>query len=155
MSDGARAADRAPAGTDAGMAPAGISRERLESQLAWYDGKSHRHKDWFYRLKVLQIVLAAAVPVTAGAGTSAWITGSLGAAIVVLEGFQQLFQFQQNWVAYRATAESLKHEKYLYLARAGPYRDAEPADALLAERVEQLVSQETAAWSSAQTDARG
>jgi Protein of unknown function (DUF4231) len=46
------------------------------------------------------------------------------------------FQFQQNWLAYRGTAEALKHEQFLSLAAAGPYADAERADALLAERVE-------------------
>jgi len=94
------------------------------------------------RLTVAQIVIAAAIPVSAGAIVSAWITGSLGALIVVLEGLQQLFQFQQNWTGYRATAEALKHEKYLYLARAGPYADTSREEGLLAERVEGLVSQE-------------
>jgi len=133
----------------------GYAWDRLEDQLGWYERKSADHKKWFQRFKVMQIVLAAAIPVVAGAGASAWITGSLGAAIVVLEGLQQLFQLQQNWLGYRATAEALKHEKFLYLAHAGPYRDAPAPDALLAERVEGLVSQEHAAWSSAQTDVGG
>jgi hypothetical protein len=140
---------------DTGAAPAersGYAWKRLEDQLAWYDGRSAHHKDWFQRLKVLQIVVAAAIPVVAGAGAGAWITGSLGATIVVLEGFQQLFQFQQNWLGYRATHEALKHEKFLYLAHAGPYRDATAPDTLLAERVEGLVSQEHAAWSAAQRE---
>ena len=127
-------------------APAGYAWERLEDQLGWYDRKSAHHRSWFQRLKVLQIVIAAAIPVVAGADASAWITGALGASIVVLEGFQQLFQFQQNWIGYRATAEALKHEKFLYLSHAGPYRDASERDALLAEQVEGLVSQEHAAW---------
>jgi hypothetical protein len=131
----------------------GYAWERLEDQLGWYDRKSAHHKNWFQRFKVLQIVIAASIPVVAGGGAGAWITGSLGASIVAIESFQQLFQFQQNWLGYRATAEALKHEKFVYLARAGPYRDAPAPDALLAERVEGLVSQEHAAWSSAQTDA--
>ncbi|HLZ23716.1 MAG TPA: hypothetical protein VKQ30_16520 [Ktedonobacterales bacterium] len=47
----------------------------------------------------------------------------------------------------------LKHEKYLFLAGAPPYRVAE-ADRLplLAERVESLVSQEHAKWVSARQD---
>ena len=149
--------DRTPPSSDgsARAAPTGYAWERLEDQLAWYERNSAHHKRWFYRLKVLQIVIAAAIPVSAGAGASAWITGSLGGSIVVLEGFQQLFQFQQNWVGYRATAESLKHEKYLYLASAGPFADLARPDALLAERVEGLVSQEHSAWSSAQVDAGG
>ena len=99
--------------------------------------------------------MAAAIPVVAGAGASAWITGSFGASIVVLEGFQQLFQFQQNWIGYRSTAEALKHEKFLYLMRAGPYRDSTAADGVLAERVEGLVSQEHSAWSAAQAQVEG
>jgi hypothetical protein len=132
----------------------GYAWERLEDQLGWYDRKSGGQKRWFQRLKVVQIVMAAAIPVAAGNGADAWITGTLGAAIVVVEGFQQLFQFQQNWVSYRATAEALKHEKYLYLSRVGGYANAARPDALLAERVEQLVSQEQSNWSLAQADTR-
>ena len=155
LSDAAPATDQAPRiDVDAQrVEETGYAWERLEDQLRWYDRNSAHHKDWFQRLKVLQIVIAAAIPLAAGADASAWVTGSLGAAIVVLEGFQQLFQFQQNWVGYRATAEALKHEKFLYLAHAGPYREAPARDALLAERVEGLVSQEHAVWSSAQTEA--
>ena len=155
MSDAAADLDPAPRWPEGSAVPSqtGYAWERLEDQLGWYDRKSGHHKDSFQRLKVAQLVVAAAIPVTAGTGASAWITGSLGAFIVVLEGCQQLFQFQQNWVGYRATAESLKHEKYLYLSRAGPYADAPRPEALLAERVEGLVSQEHAAWSSAQSEA--
>ena len=104
---------------------------------------------------MLQIVTAAAIPLVAGAGAGSWITGSLGASIVVLEGFQQLFQFQQNWIGYRATSEALKHEKFLYLMRAGPYRDSPAPDAVLAERVEGLVSQEHSSSSAAQAQVDG
>jgi hypothetical protein len=51
------------------------------------------------------------------------ITGGLGVIVVVLESMQGLFQFQQNWTYYRSTAEGLKHEKFLWQARAGPYKD--------------------------------
>jgi hypothetical protein len=135
-----------------GAQPVNHGWERLEDQLGWYDRKSGHQKLWFQRLKVMQIVIAAAIPVVAGVGADAWITGSLGASIVVLEGIQQLFQYQQNWLGYRATAEALKHEKYLYLAQAGPYRDGTARDAVLAERVEALVSQEQSSWSAAQTE---
>jgi hypothetical protein len=133
--------------------PVNHAWERLEDQLGWYDRKSGQQKRWFQRLKVAQLVIAAAIPVVAGVGADAWITGSLGAAIVVLEGIQQLFQYQQNWLGYRATAEALKHEKYLYLAHAGAYRDATARDAVLAERVEALVSQEQSSWTAVQAEA--
>lgn len=126
---------------------------RLEEQIAWYDSKSGQSQSWFKALKVLQIVTAAAIPVAAGASAPAWLVGGAGALIVVLEGLQQLMQYQQNWTTYRSTCERLKHEKYLFLAGAGPYIDAARPDALLAERVEGLVSQEHAAWVSQQQEA--
>jgi hypothetical protein len=126
--------------------------QRLEDQTSWYERRSARAKHWFLRLKVMQIVIAAAIPVAAGSGAPAWLTGSLGASIVVLEGLQQLFQFQQNWVSYRGTAEALKHERFLFLARAGPYAAEHPV-AELAQRVETLVSREETSWSAAQLDA--
>ena len=54
---------------------------------------------------------------------------------------------------YRSTCEALKHEKYVYLASAGPYTNATAAHALLAERIESTVSQEHAQWSSVQQQA--
>jgi predicted phage tail protein len=154
VSDAGANVEASTGGRDGSVPPQdGYAWERLEDQLGWYDRKSGQQKQRFQRLKVVQIVMAAAIPVAAGNGAPAWITGSLGAAIVVLEGLQQLFQFQQNWVSYRATAEGLKHEKYLYLSRVGAYAKATRPDALLAERVEQLVSQEQTNWSLAQADA--
>jgi len=126
--------------------------ERLDEQIAWYDRRSAHGKRWYQRLKVAQIVVAAAIPVAAAAGVPVVVAGAMGALIVVLESLQQLFQYQQNWTAYRSTCEALRHEKFLYVARAGPYADAARPVALLAERVEGLVSQEHAAWVSEQRE---
>lgn len=144
---------------EANGAPAAASQnlpawERLESQIAWYDKKSNQNQRWFKRLKVLQIVTAAAIPVAAALSVSTEVIGAAGALIVVLEGLQQLQQYQQFWTTYRSTCERLKHEKYLYLAHAGPYTMAPRPEALLAERVEGLVSQEHAAWVSQQQETR-
>ena len=70
--------------------------------------------------------------------------------ITILEGMLHLNQYQQNWIAYRSTCEGLKHEKFTYLAKAAPYQDAPDPHALLAERIESLVSQEHAKWASVQ-----
>ncbi|MGA7106334.1 MAG: DUF4231 domain-containing protein, partial [Terracidiphilus sp.] len=70
--------------------------------------------------------------------------------ITVLEGLLHLNQYQQNWTNYRSTCEALKHEKFVYLAKAGPYATASDPRALLAERIESTVSQEHAQWASVQ-----
>ena len=96
--------------------------ERLEGQLGWYDRKSRDNQRSYQWLKLLELAVAAALPVVAGVGSPVWLTGGLAAVIVVLEGAQHLYQFQEQWITYRSTAEALQHERYLYLARAGPYR---------------------------------
>jgi Protein of unknown function (DUF4231) len=126
---------------------------RVRDQIAWYDGKSQLNQRWFKGLKICQIVTAAAIPVAAGVSAPVWLVGGGGALIVVFEGLQQLQQYQQNWTTYRATCERLKHEQFLYLAHAGPYGVAPNPQALLAERVESLVSQEHAAWVSQREEA--
>jgi hypothetical protein len=142
-----------PGGAAAAAARDTPAWERLEDQIAWYDRKANENQRWFKRLKILQIVTAAGIPVAAAASGPAWLTGGGGAFIVIVEGLQQLQQYQQHWNTYRSTCERLKHDKYLYLAKAGPYSAAPRPEALLAERVEGLVSQEHAAWVSQQQEA--
>jgi hypothetical protein len=122
--------------------------ERLEDQISWYDGRSRYCQHMFKGLKIVTVVSAALVPVLTSVAASSLAIGLLGAIIVVVEGLQQLNQYQANWIAYRSTAETLKHEKYLHAAVAGPYSDSTNPTRLLAERLEGLISQEHAKWVS-------
>jgi hypothetical protein len=124
--------------------------ERLEDQIAWYDRKSMTNQRYFKRIKTVEIAAAAIIPFLAAFNLPRvmWVTGGLGVLITVLEGMLQLNQYQQNWIAYRSTCESLKHEKYVYLGKASPYTAAVDPHALLAERIESVVSQEHAKWAS-------
>ena len=98
------------------------------------------------------MVSAVFVPLLSVPDWGRMSAAALGIIIVLAEGLQQLNQFQANWIAYRSTCEALKHEKYLYLAQAGPYESTGRPVALLAERIEGLVSQEHAKWVSAQNE---
>lgn len=130
-----------------------VTLGRLEDQISWYDQKSQFNQKRFKLLKAAQLLSAATIPVVATMETfPAAISAGLGGIIVVLEGFQQLNQYQQNWSAYRSTCEALKHEKYLFLANAGPYAGEADSRPILAERIEGLVSQEHAKWVSARQE---
>ena len=113
--------------------------ERLEDQISWYDRKSGASQSRYKWLKLLEIAVAASLPVVAAVHSPVWVTGGLAALIVVLESVQHLYQFQEHWITYRSTAEALKHEQYLYLAKAGPYT-GEDRHHQLAERIEGLVT---------------
>lgn len=132
------------------MTPEEYLEQRLDDQIRWYDAKSGSAQRWFKGLRAAEIVFAAAIPVLAsfaeGSALIGPLMGILGALVVVLAGILSLQQYQERWVEYRATAESLKHEKYLYLTGTDPYAgpDAFP---LLVQRVEALISKEHSAWS--------
>ena len=127
--------------------------ERLEDQIAWYDRGSISNQRRYKGIKIATLVAAGVIPFAAGYGIAPPLTGALGVLVVVLEGLQSLNQYEQNWITYRSTCEALRHEKYLWLAKAGPYSDVSTADKLLAERVESLISREHAKWVSAQEHA--
>lgn len=103
-----------------------------------------RAQAWFKWIKVLEMLLGALVPATA-----LWngvVTAIIGASVVLLEGLQLLNQWQHNWITYRSTCEALRHEKYVFLGRAGSYDNLSDKEAikLLVERVEALISTEHA-----------
>jgi hypothetical protein len=123
--------------------------ERLDDQINWYSQKSTYCKNWHKSLRVVEVVAAALIPFLSGMGSevlySSWITGGLGLLIAVCAASSGIFKFHENWIQYRATSEQLKHEKYLFLARATPYSDQD-AFRVLVHRVEGLISKENSTW---------
>ncbi|MEY9235446.1 hypothetical protein ABIF78_007769 [Bradyrhizobium japonicum] len=124
---------------------------RLEQQISWYDSKSGSAQWWYKHVKFFEFLLSGSVPISALV-FHGWITAAIGAGAVILEGLQQLNQWQHNWITYRSTCEALRHEKYSYIARSGSYdgMDDDAAYKTLVERVESLVSTEHAKWISRQ-----
>jgi len=125
---------------------------RLEDQIGWYDKRSQSAQSWFKGFKIIQLITAGLIPLMAvfSVPASEKITAVLGLIVLIVEGLQQLNQYQTNWISYRSTCEALRHEKYLFQANAGPYVNVDKPLALLAERVEGLISQEHAKWVSTQ-----
>lgn len=124
---------------------------RLDEQLEWYDAAAGRSQRWYRSLKLLTLVLGAAIPVAAALGASAGVAGVLGGIVVVVEGAQQLFHYQENWLRYRGVAEALRTERHLFDATAGAYATAPQPLQLLAERIEVLFAQERSAWTADQS----
>lgn len=121
---------------------------RLDDQIAWFDDRSRRHQVWYRRLKILSIAAAALVPFVSSLEGYAVLAGLLGVVVVVVEGLQHVNQHHENWIRYRATCENLRHEKFLYLARAGHFADLDDDEALrlLTEQVESILSFEGREW---------
>jgi hypothetical protein len=125
---------------------------RVDEQIAWYSAKSRSAQRVYKRLKVVEIIAAAVIPFIAGLAYHhvAMVAGGLGVLVTVIEGVIHLNQYQHNWTSYRGCGEALKHEKFMYLAKAGPYSTSADPHALLAERTETQLSQENARWAASQ-----
>ncbi len=125
--------------------------DRLDDQMNWYDKKSQFNQKWHKLLKIIEIISAASITFLAGMSKditySEWYIGILGILIAVSSGASSLYKFQENWIQYRTTAETLKHEKFKFLTKAEPYRDDSNAFLILVDRIESLLSKENTQWS--------
>src|SRR6266487_1140977 len=131
------------------ISPDEYIEQRLNDQIGWYDRRSITNKRWFKRLRFAEIVAAATIPFLSGfAGDSFPVKiaiGVLGVLVAVVASLLGLLQLQVHWIEYRATAESLRKEKFLFLTQTEPY-DKDDAFHLLVQRVEGLLSKENTDW---------
>jgi hypothetical protein len=87
-----------------------------------------------------------ALKVQASSTNQSWFKRLRFAEIVaVIASLLALLRLQEHWISYRATAEALKTAKFLFLTQTQPY-DKEDAFHLLVQRVEALLSKESAGW---------
>ncbi|HTS55796.1 MAG TPA: DUF4231 domain-containing protein [Burkholderiales bacterium] len=124
--------------------------QRLDRQVAWYDGRAASNQRWYRGLRVLEVILASSIPLFSslvqGNPSMGILVSVISVSIAILAGLLGLYKFQENWIEYRATAEALKHEKFMFLTRSGPYNVEQPLP-ILVERVEGTIAKEGTAWS--------
>lgn len=125
--------------------------QRVEDQITWYNNKSSNNKKLFQVLKIMEIIFALAVPFLSGFLSAErmeikYLISLIGVIIAAIAGIVALLRLQENWIEYRTTAETLKHEKFLFVTKVGPY-SAENAFEIFVERFENLISKENSNWS--------
>lgn len=124
-------------------------KERLEDQINWYDKKSIFCQKRFKQIRIIELVCASIIPLLAGFSDSIpysnFIIGFLGMVISISAGIQSIFKYQENWVQYRTTSETLKHQKYLFLTNSPPYNE-DSKFYLLVKQTESLISKENSIW---------
>ena len=131
------------------ISPEEYIEQRLNDQIGWYDRKSTANQRWFKRLRFAEIVAATTIPFLSGfADKSSSIKiaiGALGVFVAVIASVLGLLQLQVHWMQYRATAELLRNEKFLFLTQTDPY-NKDDAFHLFVQRVEALLSKENTEW---------
>ncbi len=131
------------------ISPEEYVEQRINDQIGWYDRKSTTNQRWFKRLRFAEIVAAAAIPFLSGFADNSFpikiAIGALGVFVAVIASLLGLLQLQVHWIEYRATAESLRREKFLFLTQTAPY-DEDDAFHLFVQRVEALLTKENTEW---------
>ena len=123
--------------------------QRLEDQINYYDRQSQKNQRYYKRTKVIEIVSASLIPFLAGNMDNIphvhWLIGILGLLIAVCEAFASLHKYQENWLQYRAIAEALGTEKFLFMTKTKPYADSR-AFRRFVLRIEGMLAEENNQW---------
>ena len=132
-------------------------KERYEDQINWYDKKSASNQKLYRYFQWSVIIMAAITPVLVAMGSEAtrWPTVIIAALVAIGTTMLKTFKYQENWINYRTTCETLRKEIHFYRAGSGDYRDSEDREALFVERVESLISRENTMWLTTQQPKEG
>jgi hypothetical protein len=127
--------------------------DRYVTETAWYDRKSTRNQVWYRTLQWGLIFLSASTPAIIAlaqkTASPSWLKSlSLIASVLVaiLATSLKTFKFEENWIGYRSTCETLKKEIYFYRAGIDEYNNCSDREALFVKRVEALISRENTSW---------
>jgi len=121
---------------------------RYQKEIAWYDKAARRS---YYGYQIFQwaaIILSAStgVLVVIGEGPIKWAAAVIAVMVAISTAALKTFKYQENWINYRTTCETLRKEFHYYQAGIQGYGDAEDKEALFVERVESLISRENTLW---------
>jgi hypothetical protein len=127
-------------------------KERYRPEIAWYDSKSKTNRIWYNILQGGLTGLAAITPVMialeflGSLQCLKWFTLATAVAVALLSTILKTFKFEENWINYRTTCETLKKEIHFYNAGVDDYERAGDKEALFVKRVEALISRENTLW---------
>ena len=136
------------------ITPEDYLKDRLDNQIEWYSKKSSSNQKMYKRLQLTTIITSASIPFLSGYSeqypTFNIVIGIIGVVVASITAILSLNKYQENWLHYRTTSESLKHQKYLYLTGTDPYHEANAFNVLV-QQVEALISKENSTWSQQMT----
>lgn len=126
-------------------------KERYQNQIDWYDKKAVWNHKVYQVLQWSAIILSVATPILIIIydGWTRWVAAGIAFLVAIVTSSLKTFKYQENWINYRTTVETLKKEKYYYDANIEGYEKVEDVNykrALFVERVESLISRENTLW---------
>lgn len=130
---------------------------RVQKQIDWYDKKSIDCQRKYKIFQIIEIIIAAFIPLLSGYTTNnsiiALIIGICGAVIAIIESITKLNKYHENWVQYRTTCELLRYQKQLFITKSAPYNTAEETiENVFVRNIETIISSENNKWKTVNTN---
>lgn len=126
-------------------------KDRVDDQINWLEAKSGQNQKSYKRLRTVILVTSALIPLISGFITDelGWlkvVVGFGGVIVAISQGMISINKYHDLWLQYRATSETLKREKLLFLTRVGAYAKEEEAFKNFVIMVEAILSEENKQW---------
>lgn len=121
---------------------------RYEPQIEWYSRRAKRNHNAYLVFQWLAVVLSALTPIliVVGDGWLKWLAVAVAALVAISTSAVKTFKYQEQWINYRTTCETLKKEIHLHDANIHDYAHTNDKKALFVDRVESLRSRENTLW---------
>ncbi len=117
---------------------------RWQSQKNYYSKNSGKNKKQYQQIQLTIGAGAIIVPLLLGIpDIPKWVPAIISAMVAVLAATENVYQFGDNWRNFRQASESLKRERALFDAEAGPYRISKDPFRRFVERCEDVIAAET------------
>ena len=123
-------------------------KERADDQIRWYSEKGSKNKMLYYSSKIIEIFSTSMIILLVNFvdnDYSKYAISLFSLVVAISISISHIFKFHENWISYRTTSESLKHEKNIYIAGCPPY-NSEDSFCLFVENIESLISRENSEW---------
>lgn len=126
-------------------------KDRVDPQIEWYSHKSSLNKIYTLLSRTSIVILSASIPfLVEMMHYNQELTRDLifvfALLIGIITSISAFSRVQEKWYSYRTTAETLKHQKMLYLMGSGPYKNSISRDTEFVERIEHAISKENSDW---------
>lgn len=121
-------------------------KERYDSQVDWYDGRANLNKRLYIFCQWCLIFFSAITPVAIAINQDKVVPIIISSVVAILTTGMKTFKFQENWINYRTTCETLRKEIYYYEASIYDYAVLKDKEAYFVDRVESLISRENTLW---------
>ena len=130
---------------------------RLDDQIKFYSRESIKNQSRYKRWQVVKIITALLVTTLSLLSIDRhelipYVVGLLGAFIIFVESFVDIFNYKKLWITYRITCENLIKEKMLFETRSSPYKNETEAFDLLVQRCESIMENEKVSWEQLQSE---